>query len=53
MKKIVIFGNSGSGKSTLATMYSAKYDLPHLDLDTLAWLNTSPPERKPVEDSIR
>lgn len=51
MKRIVIFGNSGSGKSTLAKKYSAKYDLPHLDLDTLAWKNTIPPERRDIEES--
>jgi len=51
MKKIVIFGNSGSGKSTLAKRYSAKYNLPHLDLDTLAWQNSMPPERRKVEES--
>lgn len=51
MNKIVIFGNSGSGKSTLAKMHSAKYGLSHLDLDTLAWLDVNPPERKPVGES--
>ena len=51
MQRIVIFGNSGSGKTTLAKRYSAKYNLAHLDLDTLAWLNTSPPQRKLIEDS--
>jgi len=51
MEKIVIFGNSGSGKSTLAKMYSNKYALHHLDLDTLAWLNTTPPQRKSIEES--
>ncbi len=51
MKRIVIFGNSGSGKSTLAKMYSSKYLLPHLDLDTVAWKNTIPPTRKPIEES--
>ncbi|MFW2374140.1 MAG: AAA family ATPase [Gammaproteobacteria bacterium] len=51
MKRIVIFGNSGSGKTTLAKEYSAKYNLPHLDLDTLAWKNTNPPERRAIEES--
>ncbi len=32
-------------------MYSAKYKLSHLDLDTIAWENTIPPIRKPVEES--
>ncbi len=51
MKRILIFGNSGSGKSTLAKMYSAKYKISHLDLDTIAWEKTIPPIRKPVEES--
>lgn len=49
MRKIVIFGNSGSGKSTLAKKLCAAEDLSHLDLDSLAWQPTVPPERKPVE----
>ena len=51
MKKIIIFGNSGSGKSTLAKELCFKYKLAHLDLDTLAWLPTSPPERRALDDS--
>lgn len=51
MSKIVIFGNSGSGKSTLAKNISAKSDLPHLDLDTIAWQATSPPTRTPISES--
>jgi adenylate kinase family enzyme len=53
MRRVVIFGNSGSGKSTLAKKYTARYELPHLDLDTLAWNDTNPPSRKPLEDSAR
>ena len=53
MKKILIFGNSGSGKSTLAKRLSCKYNLAHLDLDTLAWLLSNPPKRKPIEDSSK
>lgn len=45
MKKIIVFGNSGSGKSTLAAKLN-KQGLAHLDLDTLAWLDSSPPMRK-------
>jgi len=52
MHRIVIFGNSGSGKSTLARQFTAEYKLAHLDLDTLAWLDSSPPERKPIEESF-
>ena len=51
MQKIIIFGNSGSGKSSLAKMYSAKHGLSHLDLDTLAWLDTKPPQCKPIVES--
>lgn len=45
--RIVILGNSGSGKSTLARRLASEHDLAHLDLDTLAWLPTSPPRRAP------
>ena len=53
MKKVVIFGNSGSGKSTLARELSAKDGLAHLDLDTLAWQQSKPPERMPIAVSKR
>ncbi|GAA6134357.1 hypothetical protein NBRC116188_11460 [Oceaniserpentilla sp. 4NH20-0058] len=49
MKRIVIFGNSGSGKSTFAHHLSEKHKIPHLDLDTLAWLPTEPPTRQPLK----
>ena len=51
MPNILIFGNSGSGKSTLAKLLSQTENIAHLDLDTLAWLPTSPPQRAPIEDS--
>lgn len=51
MRKILIFGNSGSGKSTLARKLCSAEDLAHLDLDTLAWLPTPPPQRKPLAES--
>lgn len=51
MKKILIFGNSGSGKSTLAKHLKKSAGLAHLDLDTLAWEQTTPPQRKTLEDS--
>ena len=51
MKKILIFGNSGSGKSTLAAKLSASDNLAHLDLDTLAWKPTTPPERESLDIS--
>lgn len=51
MRRILIFGNSGSGKSTLAKKLCEAHGLAHLDLDTLAWLPTDPPERKPLPES--
>ncbi|WP_444910963.1 AAA family ATPase [Microbulbifer sp. TRSA005] len=48
---MLIFGNSASGKSTLAKYLSQKLGLAHLDLDTLAWLPTSPPQRMPLDES--
>lgn len=51
MNRILIFGNSGAGKSTLAKRLSEKYELSHLDLDVLAWLDTNPPTRKPLSES--
>ncbi|WP_339675962.1 AAA family ATPase [uncultured Zhongshania sp.] len=44
-RQILIFGNSGSGKSTLAKALAIRHDLDHLDLDTLAWQPTEPPQR--------
>ena len=52
MKKIIIFGNSGAGKSTLAKKLQIKFNLKHLDLDTLAWSESSIPTRKPLAESI-
>lgn len=51
MKKILIFGNSGSGKSTLAKQLCQRDNLAHLDLDILAWLPNSPPQRQPLDIS--
>jgi len=51
MKKILIFGNSGAGKSTLAKKLKFKFELQHLDLDILAWLDTQPPSRRPLNES--
>lgn len=53
MSRLLIFGNSASGKSTLAKQFAAKGALAHLDLDSLAWLPTTPPRRKPLEESRR
>ncbi|AWL12364.1 hypothetical protein HMF8227_01894 [Saliniradius amylolyticus] len=51
MHNILIFGNSGSGKSTLASQLSDQLGLAHLDLDTIAWQPTTPPQRKPIAES--
>lgn len=51
MRKILIFGNSASGKSTLAKSLTRTEDLSHLDLDTLAWKATSPPQRESTDES--
>ena len=53
LRKLVIFGNSGSGKSTLAKEIAAAENLAHLDMDTIAWEEGSPPVRKPLSDSGR
>ena len=53
LRKILIFGNSGSGKSTLAKRLCEMEGLKHLDLDVLAWQQTIPPKRKPLEESSR
>lgn len=53
MRKILLFGNSGSGKSTLAKKLRDKEGLSHLDLDTLAWQATSPPQRQPIAESAK
>ncbi|WP_371195592.1 shikimate kinase [Glaciecola sp. SC05] len=50
MRKVIIFGNSGSGKSTLAKKLKAE-GLAHLDLDTIAWQPSMPPERKALDES--
>lgn len=53
MPRYVLLGNSGSGKSTVAARLARAGELPHLDLDTLAWLPTQPPQRRPLADSAR
>ncbi len=51
MSKIIIFGNSGSGKSTLAHKLATQQGLAHLDLDTIAWQDSQPPQRMPLATS--
>lgn len=51
MLHIIILGNSGSGKSALANKIKNECDCAHLDLDTLAWKEVTPPERRNVGDS--
>ena len=53
MIRHLLLGNSGSGKSTLAARLARAGALPHLDLDTLAWLPTQPPQRRPLAESAR
>lgn len=53
MKKALIFGNSGAGKSTLAKAMSVRYQVAHLDLDQLAWLDTVPPKRQLLHNSAK
>ena len=53
MRRILLFGNSGSGKSTLASRLAGEGGLAHLDLDSLAWLSTKPPQRMPLAESLR
>jgi adenylate kinase family enzyme len=50
VRKIIIFGNSGSGKSTLAAQLRNE-GLAHLDLDVLAWLPSSIPERRALQQA--
>ncbi len=53
MARYLVLGNSGSGKSTLALRLARTHGLAHLDLDRLAWLPTTPPTRRPLEESAR
>jgi adenylate kinase family enzyme len=48
VRRILIFGNSASGKSTLAAKLALDSSLAHLDLDSLAWLPTETPQRRPL-----
>ncbi|MFT6897415.1 MAG: adenylate kinase family enzyme [Paraglaciecola sp.] len=54
--RLVILGNSGSGKSTLAGQLAKRFNIAHLDLDTLAWLPIGSPmealQRAPLGGSM-
>ncbi len=50
-RRVLVFGNSGAGKSTLARDLQDRDGLGHLDLDSLAWLDTTPPRRRPFDES--
>lgn len=50
-RRVLVFGNSGAGKSTLARHLQEREALGHLDLDSLAWRETTPPQRRAIEDS--
>ncbi len=49
--RIIVFGNSGSGKSRFAKQVSTEGKLAYLDLDTVAWMEETPPKRLPIEES--
>lgn len=51
MSKIMIFGNRGSGKSTLAKKLVKEEGVAHLDLDSLAWLPETLPQRAPLDEA--
>ena len=51
-QKIIVFGNAGSGKTTMSSRLSKQYNLAHLDLDTITWLDVKPPDRLPIADSL-
>lgn len=53
MSKVVVIGNSGSGKSSLALAHARDSGLVMLDLDTLAWEQTKPTERRPLDHSLQ
>lgn len=53
MNRVIIFGNSGSGKSTYAKQLAQQHDLAHLDLDTVAWKESMPPERLSLVESTK
>jgi adenylate kinase family enzyme len=36
--RVLIYGNSGSGKTTMARATASELGIPHLDLDSIAWL---------------
>lgn len=38
MKRIVVIGSSCSGKTTLSKALSKKLDIPHVELDSIYWL---------------
>jgi len=55
MQKILIFGNSGSGKSTLSKRLTQENGFKYLDLDILAWTETTGselPERRALSESV-
>lgn len=53
MRKILMFGNSSSGKSSLARKISKAEKMGHLDLDSIAWLRTTPPQRAQLGESVQ
>ena len=50
-QNFLVFGNSGSGKSTLARRLAEAKRIAHLDLDTVAWASSNPPQRHTIATS--
>jgi len=50
VRRILILGNSGSGKTTMARSLHEEHEIPHLDLDAIAW--AAPGERLPLDESV-
>ena len=50
--RVLIIGNSGSGKSTLAAHLARSHGLAVFDLDTVAWLPVTPPQRRPLAEAV-
>ncbi len=49
--RIIIYGNSVAGKTTLARQLQQQYELPRLDLDSIAW-GPDWGKRRPLQESI-
>ncbi|MEM1189117.1 MAG: AAA family ATPase [Pseudomonadota bacterium] len=52
-RRVLLFGNSGSGKTTMARRLVNEFGVAHLDLDSIAWEGSTPPQRRCLDASIR